>query len=207
MKKAWIVMAVAGSILGASGAKLNAADETAATNQPAGGNPVVIIETSLGTIKAELWPDKAPATVANFLKYVDDKFYDGTVFHRVIKGFMVQGGGFTDKYQQKPTRPPVKNEAKSDVPNARGTLAMARTGVVDSATAQFFVNHKDNAFLNHTDETPRGFGYCVFGKVTEGLDIVDKIAGVETGAGGPFDKDVPATTVTIKSIRRAEAAK
>jgi cyclophilin family peptidyl-prolyl cis-trans isomerase len=164
---------------------------------------VVVMETSEGTVKIELWPDKAPITVKNFLSYVDEKFYDGTIFHRVIENFMIQGGGFTPDMKQKATHAPIKNEAKADVANDRGTLAMARTGVVDSATAQFFVNVQDNAFLNHRDETPRGFGYCVFGKVTGGMDIVDKIRKVETKTVGGYE-NVPATPVLIKSIRKAE---
>lgn len=163
--------------------------------------PVVIIETSLGNITLELWPDKAPATVENFLKYADDEFYDGLIFHRVIKNFMIQGGGFTPDMNQKPTGAQIKNEAKSEVPNKRGTIAMARTAVVDSATSQFFINLKDNAFL---DRGARDFGYCVFGKVTDGMDIMDKIGAVATGNRGPF-QDVPATDVVIKSIRRATA--
>ena len=165
-------------------------------------NPVVLIETSMGVIKAELWPDKAPLTVANFLRYADDQAYDGTIFHRVIPGFMIQGGGFNVQMSQNPTRPPVKNEARADVRNDRGTLAMARTGVVDSATSQFFINVADNASLNHTDETPRGFGYAVFGKVVSGLDVVDKIVSTPRGRVGAHD-DVPKTPVVIKSIRRA----
>ena len=173
------------------------------TEQPAkAAHPVVVIETSMGKITAELWPDKAPLTVSNFLKYADSKFYDGLIFHRVIPGFMVQGGGFTPDMQQKATQAPVKNEAKSDVPNARGTLAMARTGVIDSATAQFFINLVDNGFLNHKDDTQRGFGYCVFGKVTGGMDVVDRIAAVKTGNRGPLE-NVPAQDVVITSIRRA----
>ncbi len=168
--------------------------------------PVVILETSEGTIKVELWSDKAPKTVENFLAYVDDKFYDGTIFHRVIDGFMVQGGGFTADMRQKPTKPPVVNEARADVPNARGTLAMARTNVVDSATAQFFINVVDNAFLNHTSKTPQGFGYCVFGKVVEGMDVVDKIKSVRTGNAGPF-QNVPAKPIVILTARRAPDAK
>ncbi|MDI6775324.1 MAG: peptidylprolyl isomerase [Verrucomicrobiota bacterium] len=207
MKKRWIVIVTAAGILGFGGAKARAAEDAATKDKPAeaGVNTAIVIETSLGAIKAELWADKAPTTVSNFLKYADDKFYDGTIFHRVIKGFMIQGGGFTPDYKQKPTRAPVKNEAKTDVPNDRGALAMARAGVVDSATAQFFINHKDNGFLNHRDETAQGFGYCVFGKITDGLDIVDKIAEVETGPGGPFAKDAPKTVVLIKTIRRAGA--
>jgi peptidyl-prolyl cis-trans isomerase B (cyclophilin B) len=162
---------------------------------------VMVMETSQGTVKIELWPDKAPATVGNFLSYVDDKFYDGTIFHRVIENFMIQGGGFTPDMKQKPTKAPVRNEARTDVPNKRGTVAMARTNVVDSATAQFFINVKDNDFLNHRDETPEGFGYCVFGKVTEGMDVVDKIRKVRTGEVRGFD-DVPLEPVVIKSVRR-----
>lgn len=169
-------------------------------------NPVVIMETSEGTIKIELWPDKAPKTVANFLAYVDDKFYDGTIFHRVIDGFMIQGGGFGTDMKQKATKAPVVNEARTDAVNARGTLAMARTNVVDSATAQFFINVKDNGFLNHRDKTPQGFGYCVFGKVVEGMDVVDKIKAVKTQNAGPF-QDVPVKAIVITSVRRAEAAK
>jgi peptidyl-prolyl cis-trans isomerase B (cyclophilin B) len=166
---------------------------------------VVAIETSMGSIKAELWPDKASETVKNFLQYADDKFYDGLIFHRVIDGFMIQGGGFTADMQQKETRGPIKNEACSDVVNARGTLAMARTAVVDSATAQFFINLVDNAFLNHKDKTPRGYGYCVFGKVIEGMAVVDKIAKVKTEGRGPH-QNVPSEPVVIKSIRRAAPA-
>jgi cyclophilin family peptidyl-prolyl cis-trans isomerase len=166
--------------------------------------PVVVIETSKGTMKAELWPDKAKLTVENFLRYVDDKFYDGLVFHRVIAGFMIQGGGFTEDMQKKPAQAPVKNEARADTPNARGTLAMARTSVVDSATCQFFINLVDNAFLNHKNETPQGYGYCVFGKVIEGLDVLDAIGKVKTGVRASF-RDVPVEPVVIKSIRRADA--
>ncbi len=183
----------------------------AATAQPAAPSATkettvaVIIETSLGTITAELYADKAPLTVANFLAYTDEKFYDDTIFHRVIKDFMVQGGGFTAQMKQKATKAPVKNEADNGLPNERGTLAMARTSIVDSATAQFFINHKNNTFLNHTAKTDRGWGYAVFGKVIDGMDVVDKIANVTTGGG-----DVPTTPVVIKSIRRkvdAPAAK
>ncbi len=165
--------------------------------------PVVIIETSHGSIKVELFEDKAPISVKNFLSYVDKGFYDGLIFHRVIKGFMVQGGGFTKSMQKKETAAPIKNEAQADVPNNRGTLAMARTGVVDSATAQFFVNLVDNAFLNHKNKSPQGYGYAVFGQVTEGMDVVDKIAAVKTGTAGPF-RDVPTEPVTITSIKRAQ---
>ena len=163
---------------------------------------LVTIETSLGTMKAELYEDKAPATVANFLAYADEGFYDGTVFHRVIPGFMIQGGGFTPGMEQKPTKPPIKNEARNGLKNERGTLAMARTGVVDSATSQFFVNHKDNGFLDFTAPTAQGWGYAVFGKLTEGLDVLDKIAAVPTGRVGWYD-DVPKSPVVILSVKRA----
>ena len=166
-------------------------------------SPVVIIETSLGTMKAELWPDKAPITVKNFLDYVDQGYYDGLIFHRVIKGFMIQGGGFDADMRQKETAEQLKNEARSDTPNDRGTLAMARTSVVDSATSQFFVNHASNDFLNHRNNTPQGFGYAVFGKLTEGLDVLDKIAAVKTATRGG-QGDVPVEPVVIKSIRRAK---
>jgi len=162
--------------------------------------PMVVMETSMGTMTIELWPDKAPRTVENFLGYVDKGFYDGTIFHRVIKNFMIQGGGFTTGMQQKDTLPPVQNEARSDVKNERGTLAMARTSVVNSATAQFFVNVKDNDFLNHRDDTPDGFGYAVFGRVTEGMDVADKISLVKT-----TPDDAPVEQVVIRSVKRLEA--
>ncbi|MFA6134389.1 MAG: peptidylprolyl isomerase [Phycisphaerae bacterium] len=165
-------------------------------------NPVVLIQTSEGDIKVELWPDKAPITVKNFLQYVDEGFYDGTIFHRVISNFMIQGGGMTADGAQKSTHAPIKNEAKANVKNDTGTIAMARTNVVDSATAQFFINVVDNDFLNHSDETPRGFGYAVFGKVTDGMDVVNKIRMVPTGSG-----DVPLKTVTIKKVQHVPAAK
>ena len=164
-------------------------------------DPVVIIETSVGTIRAELWPAKSPQTVANFLRYVDEAFYDGLIFHRVIPGFMIQGGGLTAQMSNKPTHAPVQNEAAADVGNDRGTLAMARTGVVDSATAQFFINLVDNAGLNHRDETAAGFGYCVFGKVVAGMEAADAIAQVKTTSRAGH-QDVPAETITIQRIRR-----
>lgn len=160
----------------------------------------VVIETSMGSITAELWPDKAPATVSNFLAYIEQEFYDGLIFHRVIDGFMIQGGGFNEQMSQKQSGKPIVNEARADVPNARGTLAMARTMVVDSATSQFFINLKDNAFLNHRNRTPQGFGYCVFGKVVDGMDVVDAIAKVRTGNVSGH-QDVPLEPVVIKSIR------
>lgn len=159
--------------------------------------PRVRIETTKGSIVLELYPDKAPKTVANFLEYVQTGHYIGTIFHRVIPGFMIQGGGVTASFQGKPLRPPVVNEAGNGLKNLRGTMAMARTSEVDSATAQIFINLKDNAFLDHKDETPQGFGYCVFGKVVEGMSVVDAIAALPTGPGGPFAKDVPKEAVII----------
>ena len=168
-------------------------------------NVTVIIETSLGTITAELFADKAPITVSNVLSYVDDKFYDGTIFHRVMKGFMIQGGGFTTQMQQKATKDGIQNEANNGLKNDRGTLSMARRGDPNSATSQFFINHVNNAGLNRPN--PDGHGYAVFGKVIDGMDIVDKIAAVPTGVD-PITHmpNVPTATVEIKSIRRKEVA-
>jgi peptidyl-prolyl cis-trans isomerase B (cyclophilin B) len=159
------------------------------------------MDTSLGAVTIELDGDKAPATVANFLAYVDDKFYDGTIFHRVIADFMIQGGGFAPGMRQKPTKAAIKNESTNGLPNKRGTLAMARTNNPDSATAQFFINLKDNDFLDRAKASDK-VGYCVFGKVTAGMDVVDKIKAVKTGSRGSF-QDVPAQDVIINSIRRA----
>ena len=164
-----------------------------------GKNPVVLMSTSLGDIKFELNKEKAPITVENFLSYVNDKFYDGTIFHRVIAGFMIQGGGFTADMSQKKTKAPIKNEAGNGLKNDLGTIAMARTNVVDSGTAQFFINVKNNDFLNHRDESQQGFGYAVFGKVVEGLDVVRKIENVKTGSSKGMT-DVPVEAVTIKSV-------
>ena len=162
--------------------------------------PVIVIKTSLGTMKAELYPDKAPITVKNILQYVDDKFYDGTIFHRVIPGFMIQGGGFDKDMAKKPTRASIKNESFNGLKNERGTLAMARTPDPDSGSSQFFVNTVNNAFLDKANSQD-GFGYCVFGKVTEGLDVLDKIKAVPTGVKDGM-RDVPTTPVVIESIRR-----
>jgi peptidyl-prolyl cis-trans isomerase B (cyclophilin B) len=167
-------------------------------------NPVVLMKTSLGDMKIELWADKAPETVRNFLGYVDDKFYDGTIFHRVIPNFMIQGGGFTPDMNQKPTKGKIKNEASPALKNVRGTLAMARLPGPHTATAQFFINVVNNDFLDQKDKTDRGFGYCVFGKVTEGLDVLDKIKAVPTKTVGGFD-DVPVKPVVIQSITRVAA--
>jgi len=163
--------------------------------------PRVALETSMGKIVLELEPEKAPKTVENFLAYVDAQHYDGTVFHRVIPGFMIQGGGFTAEMNQKRTREPIRNEADNGLKNERGTVAMARTGDPDSATAQFFVNSVDNDFLNHTAKTPQGWGYTVFGHVVEGMDVVDKISGVKTANRGPF-QNVPVTPVVIQKATR-----
>lgn len=177
------------------------APPTAETKGDKMANPVVIVETSLGEMEIELWEDKAPETVKNFLQYVDDGFYSGTIFHRVINGFMIQGGGFTEKMEQKPTRTPVKNEARADVPNTNGTVAMARTNIVDSATAQFFINVKDNDFLNHRGKSADAFGYAVFGRVVSGSDTVDKIKAVPTTYKDHYE-NVPVTPVVIKNIKR-----
>jgi peptidyl-prolyl cis-trans isomerase A (cyclophilin A) len=161
----------------------------------------VLIKTNLGEMTVELYPDKAPKTVENFLAYVNGKFYDGTIFHRVIDNFMIQGGGFTPELRQKATRPAIVNEAKNGLSNSRGTLAMARTGDPNSATAQFFINVVDNPRLDYTsDANGSTWGYCVFGKVISGLDVVDKIKAVPTGAQGPFKSDVPTTPVVIEKI-------
>ena len=165
-------------------------------------NPVVVMETSHGTIVIELWEDRAPVSVENFLRYVDNDYYDGLIFHRVISGFMIQGGGFDADMVQKSTYDPIINEARADTPNARGTIAMARTSDINSATSQFFINHADNVFLNHTDETMQGFGYAVFGAVIEGMDVVDAIAAVETGNHPRGFGDVPQEPVTIVSVNR-----
>ena len=164
---------------------------------------MVVIETSMGTIKAELWADKAPKTVENFLSYTDKEFFDGLIFHRVISGFMIQGGGFTPQMQQNRVDAPIKNEATAELLNDRGTLAMARTGEIHSATAQFFINLVDNDFLNHKSKSPAEFGYCAFGKVVEGLDVVDAIGKVKTSTVGHYG-DVPVESVVIKSIRRVD---
>ncbi len=166
-------------------------------------NPVVVMETSMGKVEIELYPDKAPITVKNFLSYVDKKFYDGTIFHRVISSFMIQCGGFDKDMKKKETDKPIKNEAENGLKNLRGTLAMARTNEVDSATSQFFINTKDNKFL---DNGERDFGYCVFAKVTAGMDVVDKIKDVKTTVKEGM-KDVPEETVEIKSIRVKEEKK
>ncbi|HBA86834.1 MAG TPA: peptidyl-prolyl cis-trans isomerase A [Geobacter sp.] len=166
-------------------------------------NPQVVMETSMGTVKIELFKDKAPISVRNFLSYVKDAYYDGTIFHRVIKNFMIQGGGLDENMLPKKTKFAIKNEAGNGLKNLRGTLAMARTSMVDSATSQFFVNVVDNAFLDHAGKTPDRFGYAVFGQVIEGMDIVDAIRDVKTGNKNGH-QDVPVEPVTINSIRLVE---
>jgi cyclophilin family peptidyl-prolyl cis-trans isomerase len=167
---------------------------------PAPGNPVVTMTTSMGDITLELFKTEAPLSVQNFLQYVNEGFYSGTVFHRVKKGFMIQGGGFTPSLQEKPTRPPIQNEATNGLHNTRGTLAMARTRALRSATAQFYINVVDNRALDHTGFSPDEFGYAVFGRVLSGMDVVDRIVAVPTTSKGPMD-DVPVEPVIIKSVR------
>jgi peptidyl-prolyl cis-trans isomerase B (cyclophilin B) len=164
---------------------------------------MVVMETSQGLIKIELWADKAPKTVENFLRYADEGFYNNTIFHRIIENFMIQGGGLTADMNSKKGLEPIKNEARADLKNDRGTLAMARTGEIHSATCQFFINVQDNNFLDHTNDSPKGFGYAVFGKVVEGMDVVDKIQSVETTAVGPY-QNVPVKPVVIKSVKRLQ---
>ena len=168
---------------------------------PAPGNPTVLISTSLGDITVELYSDRAPVSVQNFLQYVNDGFYPGTIFHRVISGFMIQGGGFTADMVEKPTRPPIRNEATNGLTNVRGTLAMARTEALRSATAQFFINVADNRpKLDHHGFSPEDFGYAVFGRVLSGLDVCDRIAAVKTRTSGPHE-DLPVEPVVIKAVR------
>jgi peptidyl-prolyl cis-trans isomerase B (cyclophilin B) len=174
-------------------------------------DPQVDVRTSAGTIRLELYPAKAPKTVENFLQYVRDGHYNGTVFHRVIDGFMIQGGGFAASFKQKPTRAPVVNEAqaavKAGLKNQAGTIAMARTPDPNSATAQFFINLADNSFLDWGDPRGDGHGYAVFGKVVSGQDVVTKIAKTPTGPGGPFPSDVPRQAIVIESITLVAANK
>jgi len=169
-------------------------------------DPQVDIKTNVGTIRLELYPAKAPKTVENFLQYVKDGHYDGTIFHRVIDGFMIQGGGFEPGYKQKSTRDPVQNEAKNGLRNEPGTVAMARTSAPHSATAQFFINVNNNEFLN-AERAQDGWGYAVFGKVVSGMDVVTKIAKTPTGAAGPFRSDVPKQAVVIESVTVVAAKK
>ena len=170
------------------------------------GNPKVLIKTTMGDITVELYSDKAPLSVQNFLSYVDEKFYDGTIFHRVIKGFMIQAGGLSATLREKPGKPPIKNEATNRISNKRGTIALGRMNTIHSATCHFYINHVDNPGLDHRNSTPDGFGYAVFGKVTKGMNVVDAIANAKTtvkydAANNPW-RDVPRETITIISIRR-----
>ena len=173
---------------------------TAGVTMAAAGNPKVEMETSKGKMVIELFPDKAPETVKNFLNYVETKYYDGTIFHRVIPKFMIQGGGFTSDMKQKSAGAPIKNEADNGLKNERGTIAMARTGDPHSATAQFFINSVNNDFLNHKSKTQQGWGYVVFGKVISGMDVIDAISAVKTVTRGSF-RDVPAETIEIRSAK------
>ncbi|HET7619203.1 MAG TPA: peptidylprolyl isomerase [Vicinamibacterales bacterium] len=166
---------------------------------PTSSNPVAVIDTSMGAIAIELLPDRAPASVANFLEYVRDGFYAGTVFHRVVSGYVVQGGGFTPELVEKATRPPIRNEAANGLRNVRGSVAMARTSGLRTATSQFYINVANNHELDHRGYTPDDFGYAVFGRVIEGMDVVDRIAAVETASRDGMD-DVPVTPVVIKSV-------
>jgi cyclophilin family peptidyl-prolyl cis-trans isomerase len=166
---------------------------------------MVRFSTSLGDFDIELFPKEAPQTVENFLRYVDDGFFDGTIFHRIVPGFVIQGGGLTPEYRPKQTREPIKNEADNGLKNSRGSLSMARTSDINSATSQFFVNLKDNDFLDHKSKSASQYGYAVFGKVTKGMDVVDKIAAVSTGRRKGYD-DAPLEDVVIVSARRIDAA-
>ncbi len=166
-------------------------------------NPKVLVETSKGNITIELYEKEAPKTVKNFLSYASEGFYNNLIFHRVIKDFMIQGGGLDSEMRQKDPKAPIKNEARRGLGNKRGTIAMARTNVINSATAQFFINVKDNDFLNHTDNTSRGFGYAVFGEFVDGMDVVDSIAGVKTGIFNGF-RDVPKEPIIIKNVSITE---
>ncbi|HIF18658.1 MAG TPA: peptidyl-prolyl cis-trans isomerase [Cycloclasticus sp.] len=165
---------------------------------------IIKFTTNQGEITLELDGEKAPNTVKNFVAYIEDGFYEGTIFHRIIPNFMAQGGGFTSEFQQKPVKNPIENEADNGLKNDRGTIAMARTGDPHSATGQFFINLKDNDFLNHSSKTQQGWGYAVFGKVTDGMDTIDKMAAIPTGSGGMFPTDVPQEEVIIE---KAEVVK
>ena len=199
--KGYSVFSKVGSAVNASGGPIVKVPEKRTPTNP--DNPIVLIDTSMGPIKAELFADKAPGTVKNFLDYVDEKFFDGTVFHRVMPGFMIQGGGFEPGMKAKPTKGMIKNESDNGLINTKGTLAMARQSPPDSATCQFFINTVDNAFLDRANSKDK-VGYCVFAQVLEGMDVVDKIKRVPTSAQGPHEA-VPTKDVVIQSIRRADA--
>ena len=170
------------------------------TQADEGASPLVTFETTHGSFAVALEPDSAPKTVENFLAYVRNGHYDGTIFHRIIAGFMIQGGGYDERYQQLPTRAPIENEAPGAPGNDRGTIAMARTADPHSATAQFFINVVDNDFLNHRGKNPQGWGYAAFGRVVDGMETVDRIAALQTGPGGPFPSDVPKEAVVIEKV-------
>jgi cyclophilin family peptidyl-prolyl cis-trans isomerase len=173
--------------------------------QPAPGNPVVLVETSMGTITIELFKDQAPVSVANFLQYVRDGFYPGTIWHRVVPGYVIQGGGFTPELVEKGTRAPIQNEATNGLTNRRGTVAMARTRTLRSATSQFYINLANNPALDHTGFSPDVFGYAVFGRVIDGMDVVDRIGAVKTGSRDGMD-DVPVEPVLIKNVTEKTAS-
>lgn len=198
IKKALCVFMMVGVMVGCKDRKATPINSVKETKMATNATTVVVMETSMGNMEIELFADKAPVTVSNFLAYVDAGFYNDTIFHRVIPGFMIQGGGFDEAMNQKPTKAPIKNEAANGLKNDRGTLSMARTSVVDSATTQFFLNVANNDFLNHG---ARDYGYAVFAKVVAGMDVADKIAAVKTGNRGPMG-DVPVQTVMIKSVKR-----
>jgi cyclophilin family peptidyl-prolyl cis-trans isomerase len=198
----WMWMGRSAPATPAAAEKTVAVAETAPKAATEKETDMVTIKTSLGDIQVKLATAKAPLTVANFLAYVDAGHYNGTIFHRVIDGFMIQGGGFDAQMRQKPTKAAIKNEAANGLKNKRGTLAMARTAVVDSATSQFFINVNDNGFLDFQAPNPQAFGYCVFGEVVAGMDVVDKIKGVRTGVKAGMS-DVPLETVEILSVTRA----
>ena len=181
----------------AAGSMMSNQTETKADE---GANPVVTFETTHGSFAVALEPESAPKTVENFLTYVRDGHYDGTIFHRVIAGFMIQGGGYTQRYEQLKTRAPIENEAPDAPGNDRGTIAMARTADPHSATAQFFINVVDNDFLNFRGKNPQGWGYAAFGRVVDGMETVDRIAALQTGPGGPFPSDVPQEAVVIERV-------
>lgn len=164
-------------------------------------HPTVLFKTNMGDITIELYPEKAPVTVQNFLDYVAEGHYNNTIYHRVIDGFMVQGGGFTKEFEQKPTKKPIKNEAENGLKNERGSIAMARTNDINSATSQFFINVVDNGFLDFKSKAPHEYGYCVFGKVINGMEVVDKMRRVKTGSKGPHS-DVPTETIEILSAEQ-----
>ena len=183
------------ALVAAAGIMMSDQTETRADE---GTSPVVTFETTHGSFAVALEPEAAPETVANFVQYVRDGHFDGTIFHRVIAGFMIQGGGYTENYQQLKTRAPIENEAPNAPGNDRGTIAMARTADPHSATAQFFINVVDNDFLNHRGKNPQGWGYAAFGRVVDGMETVDRIAALKTGPGGPFPSDVPQEAVVIQ---------